>query len=219
MTLLAYARTSTAEQVAGLESQVRDLQAFGCEKIFSERVSSLGKRVQFDYMLAGAKAGDVVVVTKLDRLARSVWHLLKLTREFEQNGISLVILSMSGERVDTRSPTGKLLLTMLGAVAEFERGIMLQRQAEGIAKAKALGLYKGRKPMPTATRRRIVLLRRAKTPIREIIHNTGVSSATIYRVLHEERAITRPRPRKPKKPPGEAPPRQDYMNPPMVFEE
>lgn len=142
---IGYARTSTVEQVAGLDAQIRDLKAVGCDQIFSEQVSSVAHRRELDAALAAVSQGDTLVVSKPDRLARSTRQLLDIIEDLDRRDIGLVVLSMGGERIDSRSPTGKLMLTMLGAMAEFERNLMLERQREGIAAAKAGGRYLGRK--------------------------------------------------------------------------
>jgi len=180
--LIGYARTSTAEQEAGLEAQHRDLTAAGVEKLFSEQVSSVdaAKRVQLEAALDYLREGDCLVVTRLDRLARSVTHLLTLVERIEDKGAGLRILNMG---VDTSTPTGKLMLTMLGGVAEFERAIMLERQREGIAKAKAEGKYKGRKPTAQAQGDKVREMKAAGRSISEIGEETGISRASIYRLL------------------------------------
>src|SRR3954452_710321 len=144
--LVGYARTSTEDQKAGLEAQDRDLRAAGCEKLFAEQASSVAQRDKLKAMLGFVREGDAVVVTKPDRLARSTKELLDIEADLTKRGIGLVILSMGGERLDTRNPTSKLMLTILAGVAEWERQIMLERQREGIAKAKAEGKFKGRVP-------------------------------------------------------------------------
>ena len=128
----------------GWTAQERDLKAAGAEKIFSEQVSSVAKRVTLAECLAFLRDGDVLTVTKPDRLARSTAELLSIEADLSKRGIGLVVLSMGGERLDTRKPTSKLMLTILAGVATWEREIMLERQREGIAKAKAAGKYKGR---------------------------------------------------------------------------
>ena len=137
--LVGYGRTSTAEQAAGLEAQRRDLSAAGCEKLFVEQVSSVGQREQLEAALDFVREGDTLVCTKLDRLARSTAHLLEIVDRLDRKGVGLRVLDFGGSAVDTQSPTGKLMLTMFGAMAQFEREIMLQRQREGIAQAKAAG--------------------------------------------------------------------------------
>lgn len=143
--LIGYARTSTPDQQASLEGQDRDLRKAGCEKVFSEEVSSVDiqNREKLAEALEFVREGDTLVITKLDRLARSVAHLLEITGQLEDKGAALRILDMD---LDTGSATGRLMLTVLGGIARFEREIMKEHQREGIAKAKAVGRYKGRKP-------------------------------------------------------------------------
>jgi DNA invertase Pin-like site-specific DNA recombinase len=183
--IVGYARTSTVEQEAGLAAQDRDLHAAGCERVFSERVSSLAKRAQLEAALDFVREGDALVVTKLDRLARSVPDLLALVARLEAKKVSLRVLSMGGSEVDTRTPTGRLMLTMLGAVAEFERALMLERQREGIAKAKAEGKYRGR--VPTAQRQAEQVHRMKAEGVRpvEIARQLGIGRASVYRILGE----------------------------------
>ena len=145
--IVGYARTSTLEQVAGFEAQVRDLSAAGAERIFQEQVSSVAARAQLDAALDFVREGDVFTVTKLDRLARSVAHLLQIVQRLRSKRVALRILEIG---LDTSTATGQLLLTMLGAIGEFERRMMLERQREGIAKAKAEGKYRGRAPTARA---------------------------------------------------------------------
>jgi DNA invertase Pin-like site-specific DNA recombinase len=146
--IIGYARTSTVEQVAGLEAQERDLKAAGVEKVFAEQISAVdAKRPALAAALDFAREGDVFVVTKIDRLARSVADLLTVVDKLAARGVALKILSMG---VDTSTPTGKLMVSVLGAVAEFERAIMLERQREGIAKARKAGKFKGRTPTARA---------------------------------------------------------------------
>lgn len=183
--LIGYARTSTVEQEAGLEAQERDLRGVGCEKVFSEQVSSVAKRGQLEAALEFAREGDTLAVGKLDRLARSVSDLLAIVARLDSKGVSLRVLSMGGQTVDTATATGRLTLTMLGAVAEFERSLMLERQREGVAKAKADGKYKGR--VPTAMRQAAEAKRLKAEGVRpvEIARRLGISRASVYRVLGE----------------------------------
>jgi len=120
--IVGYARTSTAEQAAGLAAQDRDLRAAGAERVFSEQVSSVAKRDRLAECLAFLRDGDVLVVTKPDRLARSTAELLTIEADLSKRGIGLMVLSMGGERLDTRNPTSKLMLTILAGVATWERG-------------------------------------------------------------------------------------------------
>ncbi len=186
--LVGYARTSTAEQEAGLEAQERDLRAAGCEKVFAERVSSVGTRQQLEAALGYVREGDTLVVCKPDRLARSVADLLSIVGRLEARKVSLRVLSMGGSEVHTATPTGRLMLTMLGAVAEFERALMLERQREGIAKAKTEGRYKGRKPTARAKAEEVRRLAEQKVSPTEIAKRLGIGRASVYRVLEEVKA-------------------------------
>ena len=147
--IVGYARTSTVDQVAGFAAQVKELAAAGCEKVFQEQVSSVTVRLQLQSALEFVQEGDVFVVTKLDRLARSVADLMAILQTLERKRVAVRILNLG---MDTQTPTGKLMLTVLGGVAQFEREMMLERQREGIAKAKSAGKYKGRKPIAAERR-------------------------------------------------------------------
>ena len=181
--LVGYARTSTAEQEAGLEAQERDLRAAGADRVYREQVSSVAPRAQLRAALDYVRDGDVLMVSKPDRLARSTADLLAIVAALEGRGVGLVILSMGGERLDTRSPTSKLMLTMLGAVAEFERSLMLERQREGIAKAKAEKRYKGRAPSARNQAADVARLRAEGVTPTEIAKRLGMSRMSVYRCL------------------------------------
>ena len=182
--LIGYARTSTVDQEAGLEAQQRDLTAAGCERVFAEQVSSVAiHRPQLAAALAFVREGDALMVTRIDRLARSTADLLGLVDRLQGRKVGLVVLSMGGGVVDTRAATGKLLLTMLGAIGEFERVLMHERQREGIAKAKAAGAYKGRKPTAQLQADVIVQLRKDGVGGTEIARQLGIGRASVYRVL------------------------------------
>lgn len=180
--LIGYARTSTLEQVAGIEAQEQELLSHGCERIFKEQASSVGQRAEFDRALAFAREGDVFIVTKLDRLARSVSDLCSIVASLDKRGIGLRILGLS---IDTSTPTGKLMLNLLGSIAQFEREIMLERQREGIAKAKSLGKYKGRVPLADTVRWKVYELDRAQYTKQRIADELQIGVASVYRILKE----------------------------------
>jgi DNA invertase Pin-like site-specific DNA recombinase len=180
---IGYARTSTLDQTAGIDAQIRDLKAAGADKIFSEKTSSIGARPQLDAAMEFARADDVLVVTKPDRLARSTSQLLQIVDELTGRGVGVVILSMGGERLDTRNPTSKLMLTILAGVAAWEREIMLERQREGIAKAKAEGKYTGRKA--SISREDVTTLRDRGVGPAEIARQLGVARSSVYRLLED----------------------------------
>ena len=191
--LIGYARTSTSDQEAGLEAQKRDLAATGCKKVFEEMVSSVGQRDQLDHALDYAREDDTLVVTKLDRLARSTRHLLEIVQLLEHKGVALRILDFGGEPVNTSGPTGKLLLTVFAAFAQFEREMMLERQREGIAKAKAAGKYKGRKPTALAKSTEVKTLRAEGVGGTEIARRLGIGRASVYRILADASGGLSPR--------------------------
>ena len=178
--LIGYARTSTTEQNAGLEGQIRDLNAAGCEKVFSEQVSSAAQRPKLDRALEALRKGDVLIVTKLDRLARSMRNLLELVDTIRDAGAALRVLAMN---LDTGTPTGKLMLNVLGSVAEFERTMMLERQREGIAKAKSEGKYIGRKPTALAKAGEVKALAAKGVRAVDIAKRLGICRASVYRAL------------------------------------
>ncbi|WGJ16141.1 recombinase family protein [Methylocapsa sp. D3K7] len=180
--LIGYCRTSTAEQAAGLAAQVRDLKALGADKIFSEQVSSVAERAELQKALDFAREGDTLVVAKLDRLARSMANLMDIQERLKAKGVGLKILDLG---LDTSSASGELILNVLGSIAQFERKIMLERQREGIAAAKEAGKYKGRKPTAMLKASRILALHAAGKKIPEIVAETGVSRASVYRVLEQ----------------------------------
>jgi DNA invertase Pin-like site-specific DNA recombinase len=178
--VIGYARTSTADQHAGLDDQIAELKAAGCTRIFSEQVSSVdAARPQLQAALQFLRDGDEFVCTKPDRLARSTTELLRIVEELTQRGVRVRLLSMN---IDTNSATGKLLLTLMGAVASFEREIMLERQRAGIAKAKAEGKFKGRAPTARAKAAEVHRLVAAGCKPAEIIKLTNISRASYYRI-------------------------------------
>ena len=180
LVLVGYARTSTLDQTAGLEAQERDLHALGCGKVYIEQTSSVGPRNALEAALDFVREGDTLVVTKLDRLARSVVHLGQIIADLETRGVGLRIVNLG---VDTNTPTGKLMLNVLGSVAQFEREMMLERQREGIAKAKAAKKYKGRAPTARVKSETIKALAAQGVPKREIAKRLGVGERSVFRIL------------------------------------
>jgi DNA invertase Pin-like site-specific DNA recombinase len=187
--IVGYARTSTVDQMAGFDAQLKELNAVGCEKVFQEQVSSVGQRVQLTAALEFVREGDILVVTKLDRLARSVADLMTLVQILDRKRVALRVLNLG---MDTYTPTGKLMLTVLGGIAQFEREMMLERQREGVAKAKAEGKYKGRKPIPSNKRQEVIQLAANGATKARIARQLNIGEATVYRILAEEKDQTRP---------------------------
>ena len=178
--LIGYARTSTVDQVNGFDAQIEQLQSLGCEKIFSEQVSSVADRPELMRAIDFSREGDTFVATKLDRLARSVQDLWKIVEALDQKEVHLRIVDLG---IDTAAPTGRLILTVLGGISQFEREIMLERQREGIARAKAAGKYKGRKPTAQLKANDVIALKNEGKGATEIAVALGIGRASVYRIL------------------------------------
>ena len=176
--LVGYARASTIDQEAGFQVQIKALKAADCEKLFSEQVSSVAQRPQLEAAVDYLRDGDVLVVTKLDRLARSVAHLVAIGEQLDAKGVALKVLDQA---IDTSAPTGRLMFNMLGSIAQFERELMLERQREGIARAKAEGKYKGRKPTARDKGHEVKRLRSEGIGATAIAKQLGISRASVYR--------------------------------------
>lgn len=178
---VGYARTSTLEQKAGLEAQLRDLKAAGVKKIFSEQLSSVdAERPQLAAVLDFIREGDVLVITKIDRVARSVANLCEIEARLHAKGASLKVLS---PQLDTSTPIGRLVFNMVGAIAQFEREIMLERQREGIAKAKEQGKYKGRAPTAMAKADEALTLLKSGLGATEVARRLKIGRASVYRII------------------------------------
>lgn len=179
--LVGYARTSTAEQTAGLADQVTELSHLGCERIFEEHGSGVdSERPKLREAIDFVRPGDVLVVTKPDRIARSAIDLLSTVKAVQAKGCEVRIVSLG---IDTTAPTGKLTLTVLAGMAEFERDLMLERQRAGIAAAKAAGKYKGRAPTARAKASEVAELWHQGMGATEIASKLGIARASVYRIL------------------------------------
>jgi len=183
--LIGYCRVSTTEQQAGFEDQQTQLAATGCTKTFKEQVSSVAKRDRLEACLDFVREGDSLVVTRLDRLARSTRDFLEITDRLHAKGVTLRILDFGGSAIDSQSATGKMMLTMFSAFAEFERNLLLERQRAGIARAKAEGRYTGRQPTARRKSAEIIRLRSEGHTPAQIAALTGVSKSSAYRILAE----------------------------------
>jgi DNA invertase Pin-like site-specific DNA recombinase len=177
--LVGYARVSSVSQ--SLEVQLAALKEAGCEEVFSEKQSGTGvqRRQALQDALKFARKGDTLVVTRLDRLARSAGDLHAIVSQLSRDGVGFRCLQQSG--VDTTTSTGKLLLGMLAAIAEFETDIRKERQREGIERAKAAGVYKGRKPTVDAAAVRD--LREQGVSPTMIAKQLCIGRASVYRAL------------------------------------
>lgn len=184
--LVGYARTSTTEQKTGLADQVAELTRLGCERVFEEHGSGVdNERPKLRQAMDFVRAGDVLVVTKPDRIARSAIDLLNTVKAAQDKGCEVRIVSLG---IDTTAPTGKLTLTVLAGMAEFERDLMLERQRAGIAAAKAAGKYKGRAPTARAKAAEVRALQAEGLGATAIAERLGIGRASVYRVLNDEPA-------------------------------
>lgn len=177
--LVGYARVSSTGQ--SLDIQNDALADAGCDKVFAEKVSgrSTKDRVELGNAMDFVREGDTLIVTRLDRLARSVGDLHRIIETLTEKKVAFRCLNQSG--VDTDSSTGRLMLAILGAVAQFENDIRRDRQAEGIAKAKAAGKYRGRKP--SVDKNRVRELRAEGMGAAAIAREMGIARASVYRAL------------------------------------
>jgi len=179
-----YARVSTDDQTPALQEDA--LAKAGCEKVFIDHgVSGVAiARPQLDRLLKKLQAGDVLVVWKLDRLGRSLGHLIQTIDALAARGVGFQSVT---EAIDTSTAHGKLLLHLMGALAEFERSLMKERTAAGRAAARQRGVHMGRpKKIDVVRERHARELRSKGTPVPEIASVMGVSRWTIYRMLGRE---------------------------------
>lgn len=178
MTIFGYARVSTTDQ--DLSLQIDALKAAGCEIIRSEKRSgtSTADRQELRTLLDFIRTGDVLTVTRVDRLARSVADLQDIVRELRTKGAAL---RATEQPIDTSTAAGKAFLDMLGVFAEFETNLRRERQLEGIAKAKAEGVYKGRPRSIQADQ--IAALKAEGLGASDIAKRLGIGRASVYRLL------------------------------------
>lgn len=178
MARIGYARVSSVGQ--SLDVQLAKLTQ--CDKIYQEKTSgATGKRLQLAACLDYVRDGDTLVVTRLDRLARSTLHLCQLAEALQRKGVQLHVLD---QQIDTSDATGRLLFNMLGAIAQFETELRAERQMDGIQSAKARGVRLGRQKTLTPQQIAEVLARRRQgTSIRTLMKDYRISKATVYRYL------------------------------------
>lgn len=179
MAILGYARVSTVHQSPDM--QIAALTAAGAERIWTEQASGgRDDRPQLAALLAYARPGDVLAVWRLDRLGRSLPHLLTVAAELDAAGVELRSLS---EAIDTTTPGGRLVFHVFGAVAQFERALAAERSTAGVAVARAAGRNPGRPALPPATIDAIRTLDRTGTPRAGIARALGISRSSVYRSL------------------------------------
>lgn len=185
MSLIGYARVSTKDQ--SLDLQYEKLTEYGCTKIFSDKESGakdnrVGLKDAIDYL----RAGDIFVIYKLDRLARSMIHLHTIVKELEEKGVSLIFIK---EQIDFSSSHGKLIFNLLGSIAEFERDLINERSREGRERAIRNGVHMGRPSQPEKNIERALALYHDREnnnhTINDIVALTGVPKATLYYKLKQ----------------------------------
>jgi DNA invertase Pin-like site-specific DNA recombinase len=178
MRTYGYARVSTIEQDLTVQKQA--LKAAGCEVIRTEKASGSSRagREELERLLDFLQEGDVLMVTRIDRLARSIGDLQDIVRLLKSKKVSL---RATEQPIDTSTAAGKAFLDMLGVFAEFETNLRRERQLEGIAKAKSEGVYKGRKP--SISREKVVSLTKEGLGATEIARRLGIGRASVYRLL------------------------------------
>jgi len=180
MSKVGYARVSSIGQ--SLDIQLDKLTEYGCEKIYKEKKSGVtADRKELKTVLDYVRDGDVLVITKLDRLARSTFHLTQISKQLEDKGVELVVLDQS---IDTSTSTGKLLFNMLASIAEFETEIRKERQLDGIAKAQEKGVQFGRKAKLSDDQVLEMKQKRADgVLIKGLMAEYHLSKASVYRLL------------------------------------
>ncbi|CAJ5184118.1 resolvase domain-containing protein [Burkholderia pseudomallei] len=187
--LIGYARVSTRDQ--DLTTQEAHLRAAGCGRIFAEKITGIRRaRPQLDLMLDHLRAGDVIVVTRLDRLARSILDLLDIVERLREAGAGL--RSLAEPWADTTTPAGRMVLTVFGGMAEFERSLIVERTSSGRAAAKARGTKFGRKPKlePAQLKHIYQLVDDGKASRQEIADLFGIDRSTLYRLLLQRTGAT-----------------------------
>jgi len=180
MAFVGYARVSTIDQ--DLSIQLGNLNNAGCKKIFSEKISGNSKinRKELDLCLEYLREGDTLVVTRIDRLSRSLRDLQNLVYELNHKGIYLMATE---QPIDTSTAAGKAFLDMLGVFSEFETNLRKERQLEGIAKAKKEGKYKGRQPTAQRKKEEVIDLIKKGFTRKETASTLGIGIASVYRIL------------------------------------
>lgn len=182
MAIIGYARVSTTHQK--LDAQIGELEKYGVDKIYTEYGSGLNqKRPVLDKMLSELKEGDTLVIFKLDRLARGTQHLLKLLENFEERGINFVSIQ---NHIDTTTPMGKLIFTIMGAFAEMEAALIRERVLSGLQAAKDNGVQLGRPSATDKIEKAISLYATTDLPVEDISADCEISVATIYRHLNKQ---------------------------------
>lgn len=200
--VIGYVRQSSGGQSVQAQSDL--VKAAGASRIYQEHADKLTHdRPQLENLLAAVQKGDTVIATGLDRIARNTKHLLELFENLSTAGVTLKVLDND---IDTSKLNGELLLTLLGIITEFESQVVRERQAEGIAKAKREGRYKGRKPTAMAKAEEVLALSEQGFTRQKIADELGIGVASVYRILKKS-TIPRKTNKKVQKKPDDKPKR------------
>ncbi len=180
--IFGYARVSTQDQ--NLNLQVDELQKYGAERIFQEKITGTRKdRPELENMIQMLREGDTVIVWKLDRIGRSIKHLIDLIEEFKNRKVNFVSIK---ENIDTSTATGKLIFNIFASLAEFERDIIAERTKAGLTAARARGKRGGR---PSKKKDKVALALKMydskQYTVNEIVEATSLSRTTLYRYLNQ----------------------------------
>ena len=183
MALIGYARVSTQDQ--NLHLQKDALTKAGCEKIFTDTISgSTQERKGLDEALSFLRSGDTLVVWKLDRLGRTMKHLIDTVTQLKDKGIGFKSLT---ENIDTTTPGGKLIFHVFGSLAEFERDLIRERTQAGLLAARARGRNGGRPKSPFSDEKKLAMAQKMYTdktiPVKDILTNLGIKKTTFYKYL------------------------------------
>ncbi|WP_185173623.1 recombinase family protein [Rothia nasimurium] len=183
---IGYIRVSTREQAESINNQRQQLGQHGCEKIFTDTASGmLANRPGLKAALEYAREKDSIVVTRLDRLGRSTVDILRTVQDLDSRGISIEALDT---QLDTRTPAGRLVLSVLASMAEFERNLIVERTREGLAHARAQGRVGGRRPKLDKTQQQAVLAAiESGLSESQVAQSFGVSRSTITRIKRANR--------------------------------
>ncbi|WP_334019491.1 recombinase family protein [Alteromonas sp. S015] len=179
-----YARVSTLDQSTSIQREA--LEAAGCDRVYEEQVSGTKRegREELSRVLEVLRKGDTLVVTRIDRLARSMKDLQDIVHDLKQRGIHL---EATEQPIDTSSAAGKAFLDMLGVFAEFETNLRKERQLEGIAKAKAKGVYKGGAPLSDEKKALVRRLYEEGVKPADIVRQSGVGKTSVFKIIKELR--------------------------------
>lgn len=185
--IFGYARVSTKDQ--DLSVQLSKLNEHGVDRVYSEKISGKNtNRPELERLLEQLRSGDTIVITKIDRLARNMRDFQNIVHDLNERGVSLKIID---HNIDTTSSQGRLFLNMLGMFAEFERDMIKERQLEGIAHAKANGVYTGRKPTSDDKKKQVLELAATGMKKANIVRETGLGKTTVFKIIKDKLELTR----------------------------